>query len=741
MARAPLNSDAAIERSVALRMRPELEIRPQWFGRRRFWVVKDPVSLEYHQLNDEEHAILKMLDGRTSLAELQRGFQESFAPRTISSARLQTLLGLMHREGLVVSDITGQGEQLLSRRKTKRRRRWAATLTNILAIRLPGMDPERFLQWLHLRLYWIFSSWCIAACLLMALATLASVAVRFDEVTARLPDLATIFSAENVILLGCTLAGVKVLHELGHALTCKHFGGECHEMGVMFLVFTPCLYCNVTDSWMIANKWRRIAVSAAGIYVEVVLASLAAFLWLWSEPGRFNTVCLYVLLICTASTLLLNGNPLLRFDGYFVAADLLETPNLWQRSRGMVFGLVRRVCLGVELEADRARPRGGHGLVFIYGIASIAYRVIVIFAILWFLYSVLKPHGLEAIAFLVALVAFAGVFMVPLFAAARLFRDPSIRRRISRRRVALTMAGVLGLLIMVVLVPVPHSVQAPVVVQARDAQRVYVSEPGILQQTTLAGTQVKAGQTLAVLSAPELAREVARLNDEVRYAQIRLRNLEMLRVAVPEIADQVALQIPAAEETLDDKKEQLKQRSAAEKSLVLRSPQAGTVLAPPFDRDAAVADDELPFWSGSLLEERSLGCYLESGTLLCMIGDPARHELAAYITQDDVEWIRLGQSVRVLLEQQDGEVLHGEIASLAKVDSEVAPKQVAAMLDRSSAGETDSDGIIYEATVLLEEHDRKLIIGARGRARITVKPLPIGKRFVRFLSRTFAFRL
>ena len=81
------------------------------------------------------------------------------------------------------------------------------------------------------------------------------------------------------------MAVVKVLHEFGHGLSCKHFGGECHEMGVMLLVFTPCLYCNVSDSWMLPNKWHRAAIGAAGMYVELFLASIATFVWWFSEPG------------------------------------------------------------------------------------------------------------------------------------------------------------------------------------------------------------------------------------------------------------------------------------------------------------------------------------------------------------------------------------------------------------------------------------------------------------------------
>ena len=122
------------------------------------------------------------------------------------------------------------------------------------------------------------------------------------------------------------------MHEFGHGLSCKHFGGECHEIGVMLLVFTPCLYCNVSDSWMLPNKWHRAAIGAAGMYVELVLASIATFVWWFSQPGPFNYICLSVMFICSVSTVMFNANPLLRYDGYYILSDFLEIPNLRQKA-------------------------------------------------------------------------------------------------------------------------------------------------------------------------------------------------------------------------------------------------------------------------------------------------------------------------------------------------------------------------------------------------------------------------
>ena len=171
-----------------------------------------------------------------------------------------------------------------SRQQPKR----IGTLTNILAIRFKGIDPERILNWLLPHVRWFFTKWAATACILFGLSAVMLVAVQFDIFRSKLPTFHQFFAAENWIWLALAMGITKVIHEFGHGLSCKHFGGECHEMGVMFLVFTPCLYCNVSDSWMLPSKWQRAFIGAAGMYVELVIASFATYIWWFSEPGMLN---------------------------------------------------------------------------------------------------------------------------------------------------------------------------------------------------------------------------------------------------------------------------------------------------------------------------------------------------------------------------------------------------------------------------------------------------------------------
>ena len=143
-----------------------------------------------------------------------------------------------------------------------------------------------------------------------------------------LPTITSLLAGNGIVSLWIVVGSLKILHELSHGLACERFGAECQSIGLAFLFFSPCMYCDVTDAWMLPRKSHRIAVSLAGVYVELFISSLGLWLWWFSTPGLFHQICLQVFLAGSVSTLLLNANPLLRFDGYFVIADLLEIPNL-----------------------------------------------------------------------------------------------------------------------------------------------------------------------------------------------------------------------------------------------------------------------------------------------------------------------------------------------------------------------------------------------------------------------------
>src|SRR5262249_35738600 len=249
----------------------------------------------------------------------------------------------------------------------------------------------------------------------------------------------------------------------GHALTCRHFGAECHELGFMLLVFTPCLYCNVSDSWMLESKWRRAAIGAAGVCVELVLAGAATIVWWFRESWLLITLCFNVMLICSVSTLVFNGNPLLRYDGYYILSDLVEVPNLSQAATATIGDALASCLLGIpSLHHDEYSP-AKRAFLGSYAVLSAIYRIFITLAILWFLHGLLKAYHLETLALFAAIVVMVGMTASPLWRVVRFLQYAHWSRQMQPRRALTTGLVAIALLAAILLTPLPHRVRAPVV--------------------------------------------------------------------------------------------------------------------------------------------------------------------------------------------------------------------------------------------------------------------------------------
>ncbi len=738
-------------RAVRLRRRPDLTARQQRYHGRVYWVVKEPIGLNYFRFHEEEYAILQMLDGETSLEEIKVRFEQEFTPQKITLQDLQQYIGMLHRSGLVISEASGQGRQLKRRRDEKKQRELLGKLSNVFALRWRGIDPERILNWLYPYTGWFFKTPTVIFNLLLGLSALLLVGVQFDQFRTRLPAFHEFFVGwENWLYLAVVMAVVKVLHEFGHGLSCKHFGGECHEMGFMLLVFTPALYCNVSDSWMLPNKWHRVFIGAAGMYVEVTLAAIATFIWWFSEPGMVNHLALSVMFICSVSTLLFNGNPLLRFDGYYILMDILEIPNLRQKSTQVFQRFMMETCLGIEQPENPFLPQENRFFFGLYTVAAVIYRWIVVLSICWFLNKVLEPVGLKALGQMVAAMGLFGLVVQPLVQLWKLLSTPGRLRKVKPMRVAATLGVIAAVVLFVVFVPLPFHVDCVLEVAARNAESVYAEVPGRLEeQVVKPGEQVEAGRVLARMSNPDLQLTVARLEANRDQLKVRLDGLvrqgfndTTARAQIPELREE----LQTVEGQLEDKQEELMR-------LEVRAPVAGTVLPPPDREQSAARGNRLPGWTGAPLDRKNLGAYLVPSDLVCQVGDPANLEAVLVIDQGDIELLQRDAEGRwpevdIMLESLPGRVFHSRIEQVAVSPLEVAPRsltqQAGGSLDTVTdevTGQARPLHTSYQARAPLEDPEQQLRLGLRGKAKIYTGWQPLGRRLYRLLARTFHFEL
>ncbi|MBI1312399.1 hypothetical protein GC176_14000 [bacterium] len=736
-------------RPLPLRRRPDLTCREQQFGGTTYWHVKDPIALRYFQLKPEEYAVLQMLDGTVSLRDIRRRFEQQFAPQRLAPMQIQSFLGMLHGSGLIVSETPGQAEHLIERTRQQNWQRLVSAVSSVLAIRLPGFDPHRFLNWLVPQVRFAFSPVCVTLCLTLMAGALLLAGLHSDALTARLPRFHELFSAGNLFWLAVTLGATKVLHELGHAVACRHFGAECHEMGLMLLVFTPCLYCNVSDAWMLPKRWHRIAISAAGVYVELVLASVCLFLWWFSVPGPFNAACLNVVLVCSISTLLFNGNPLLRYDGYYILSDLVEIPNLRQQAGALIRNALSQIFLGTEIGNQRLLPDRRRGFLIGWSLAALVYRIVVVWSILWFVHAVLKPYGLQALAVAVGILTVAGIVLVPLVKLVTLLRNPFWSRTVNWPRFRIRSAIALVMIAGLATLPLPCSVTAPAIIQAEGARSVYVGVPGRLVEAATPGETVAADEVVGRLENLDIERSVASLEGDVTQLERQLDTLQRRRIRDPEAVESL---IPTTQQQLADKRDELRQRKLDQERLTLRTPVAGTIL-PPSDRLDPAGQDEtqavnertLPQWTGTPLDVSNLGATLEVGTEFCLVSSSGRFEAVAAVSESDVELVAVGQRVDLLVDHLADRWLSGAVADIAEVDLTEAPRELTEHEDFPTR--LDADGSVrpaataYQVRVRLDA-DRSLpfTLRAPARIRIEVTDRSLAQRTLRFMRQTFRFR-
>jgi putative peptide zinc metalloprotease protein len=731
-------------RKLPIRKRPDLRARQHRYQGRLYWVVKDPVGLQYFRFEEEEFAILQMLDGQSSLDDIADRFEREFPPQTIRTEELQQFIGMLHRSGLVITDAAGQGQQLVKRRNERAKQQRLATLTNILSIRFKGVDPDRFFNFIYPYVRWFFSVPALVGCIILAVCALTLVLVNFDAFQSRLPSFQSFFQAQNWIWLALTLTATKILHEMGHGLSCKHFGGECHEIGVMFLVLTPCLYCNVSDSWMLPNRWHRAAIGAAGMYVEIVLASICTFIWWFTEPGPLNYTCLNVMFISSVSTILFNANPLLRYDGYYILSDILEIPNLRQKASTILSRKLGKWCLGLEEPEDPFLPKRRQWLFATYTVAAAVYRWVVVLSILYFLNKVFEPYRLKIIGQIIALGAFYGLLIQPLWKMFKFFKVPGRLGKVKRLRMYTTLLVIGAIAAAIALVPLPMHVMAPLEVQARGAKSVYALEDGILDEVLVRpGDEIEEGELLARLRNIDLDLEIAELEGQRKVYEAQLAGLMRTSLNDRRAGDQ----IDYVTESLEKVKQQLAELELNRQKLRLVAPIAGTVLPAPLvekQPDAA----QLPRWSGSPFDRENLGATLTAGTKLCQIGDPKRLEARLYIDQGDIDLVEEGQAVEILLAQSAERRYVSTIERKATEDLKVSPSHLSSLHGGGLPTQMGPDGVprplspVFEARAPLPEADaNNLRIGLVGQAKISVRPRTLLFRAYRYFSRTFNFEL
>ena len=735
---------SSTSRPVGLRYRGDLVTNRQVYQGQAWYVVKDPIGLSYYRFRPEEYALLEMLDGEASLEDLKDSFEERFPPRRITVDEVSRFVSTLHRSGLVIGDRPGQGPQLNERRRQRVWSEWKNWLRSIMCLRFRGIDPDWILNKLNPWFGWLYSPPALMVAVAYIFTALMLVLVNFETFRSKLPDFHQFFASGNWFYLAAALGITKVIHEFGHGLSCKYYGGECHEMGFMLLVFTPCLYCDVSDSWMLPSKWKRMMIGAGGMYIELIIASTATFLWWNSHEGLFNQMCLNVMFVSSVSTLLFNANPLMRFDGYYILSDMLEIPNLRTKSSTSLSRLAKKWCLGVKLQDDPFLPKRHQGLFALYSVASTIYMWVLMISIFMFVWNAMKPYRMEAIGRMLALFGIYGLIVRPITGIYKFLKVPGRRDEVKSLNITVTAGVVAVIAAAICFIPLPQRVWCPAELRPRGEETVYVTVDGRLEDIFVeANDRVAKGDELATFSNIDLELQIAELEGQESGYRARLASLERER-----FTDSAAgMEIRTVEESLKSVEEQLTKKRKYQGELVLKAPRSGLVLPSETVDEKPDPSGRLPGWSGSALAKKNIGATFAEGTVLCMVGDPDHFEAVMIVDQSEVEFVQSKQRVDLKLDAFPFETFRGAVDEIAETHIEVGSERLSVKAGGSVPTTTDEMGrevpisTSYEVLMQVDDAENVLTPGMRGTARIEVGNRTVGQWLLRLFWQTFNFRM
>lgn len=497
-----------------VQLRPGVELRRQQYRGELWYVVQDPFTNSFYRIRPGARRFLLHLTGRATVEEAWRRCLREDREAAPGQSEVIQLLGQLHQASLLQSDLAPDSRQLFERLRRHKQAQVRSLLASVLFLRLPLWDPDRFLQRLLPLARPVFS-WAGVAVWLVVLLLAGKTAIDHrDLLFDRGQD---VLAPGNLALLFGAYFITKLLHEFGHAFACRVFGGEVHQMGIMLLVFSPVPYVDATAAWTFRERWRRVWVGFAGMYVELFLASLAVFVWANTGSGMTNSLAYNVIFVASVSTLLFNLNPLLRFDGYYILSDLAEAPNLHQRSRTQVFSWVEKTLFGLPNPPQPAATRREAAFLGLFGVASGIYRIFVFTVIILFVAD--KFFGLGLVA---AAIGGFSLLVLPVYRFIRyLAAEPRLERQ-RPRAIGVTAALAGAILGFLAFFPWPHHTYAPGVLQTREQARVYTATDGYLSEFVAAsGSTVRAGDLLARMTSPEL--ELGLDAADARVRQIRLQ--------------------------------------------------------------------------------------------------------------------------------------------------------------------------------------------------------------------------
>lgn len=476
------------------------------------FIILNQLDGQIFRVSEYVYPLLTRMDGRRTTNEIWHNALNLLDDMVPTQHEFMNLLSSLYKAGLVRTAEFPNIEQQRSDRQNKQRKLWLAKLKFPLAIKVPLFDPNRFLNKTRGLTAILFNPVSVIFFGLIVITAVFSFVQNWSAFGQTTAD--SLISLENVILMAFIYPVVKAIHEFGHAYCVKHWGGEVHEMGIMFLVFFPVPYVDASASACFPNKYARMLVGAAGVIVELILTAIAIHVWVAAEPSVVQALAYNVIIICGVSTLLFNGNPLLRFDAYYVLSDWWEEPNLGKVANAQLGYLLKRYMLRIPTSSGVWRTNWQNLRLVIYAVSSYVYRMLVMVLI-----AVYVASGFFVLGVLIGLMSIYFGFLQPTWKFLMTpFNDEELRQYPLRTR--LLFGSALALIIsLLFFIPLPHTLTIEGVVIPQDTAYVRAPANGIIEDIQQNAQNTEVGVLLVKLLPEQLIDTQVRLEQRLSMAK------------------------------------------------------------------------------------------------------------------------------------------------------------------------------------------------------------------------------
>lgn len=677
-----------------------------------WYLVQDPVSNRVHRFTPAARFLIAAMDGKRTVQQLWERTNRQLGEDAPTQDEVIRLLGQLHSADLLQTDATPDVGELFERGEQQERATRQRSYLNPMAIRLHLWDPDAFLNRIRGVVDLLWSRWGGLLWLAVVLPALVLLPPHWQDLAGDLSD--HVLASGNLLLLWLVFPLIKALHEFGHAAAVKRGGGEVHDVGIVLLVLIPVPYVEASASTVFRSRLQRAVVAASGMGVELFVAALAFYLWLLVEPSLVRALLFNVMVVAGVSTLIFNGNPLLRYDAYYILSDLLEMPNLAQRATRYWGYLVERHAFGVEDAVTPETSARDKAWLLAYGLLSSIYRVFVTIAIALFIAKEFFIVGV-----VLAIWAVIAMAVMPIVRSLKhVVTSPGLQAK--RVRVRAVVGGfVAALVLLLFVVPAPSRTVLEGVAWLPPSAMVRNGEAGFVERVVARpGTEVHAGELLVQLRNPALA--AAEAVAQARVAELEAQYLAHLQSDRGQAAI-VQDQLHAARSELASARERVAR-------LAVRAGGDGVFMAS--------APQDLP------------GRFENQGELLGYVLDAPRLVARVVATQDAADLVRAATTgVELRLAHAPDRILQGRLQREVPAGEEYLPSRV---LATAGGGQLATDARDSRGERTLERTFQfdvavaggsgaalPLFFGQRVHARFEHPPEPLGRQWLRSVRRLF----